>query len=929
MTSSSADYLSTLHILVNDHFNLAEIRTLCLNLNVDYESVAGEEKPSRIRELLLSLARRDRLSDLLTYLEQERPRTEWPPIPDNFQLPQSLLNEAFKEVAEYHYYGDVIHGDKVGRDKNIVGDITGKSVVAVGEGAQATAIYHGLSIKEVANLVVELKHKDQPVVWDGRTPYLGLMAFRESDAQYFFGREKLVDGLLERIQKARLIAIAGPSGSGKSSVARAGLLHALRNGQIDRSEGWLIGTMQPKSNPIEQLSDAISRLAKSPAAGDYVRQEAGTNPLALHRQVDSLLTDDPSQRAILLVDQFEEVFTQTRDEATRTAFIKLLTVAATAEKGRTIIVISLRSDFISQCSHYPELRELMSQQFQLVGAMEPKELAKAISLPALEVGATIEPALVSRILTDMKGEPGALPLMSFALRDLFEAGKPSIGEKIELSLTTYLNRGGIEGALEQHANNVFSTFSTEEKLLTKGIFSKLIQIGQGQADTRRIATFSELVSSDSNEKVIANIIDKLSQEGVRLLITDRKDGNENELQTGKSETTITIAHEKLIDAWPWLRQLVDENRESIRLQNEIFSAAQEWESFSRDVGSLYRGGKLQQAVEWLEINQNRANDLVAQFVNASRYETEKAEKEREAQRQRELMMVTDLATSQTKAAQRLRWAVLSLAGVFAASLIIIGILITPSIQERWARAEANTEMVLIPSGNFLFGKQEPTLIRMGSVEVPTWAEKEVSVPEFWMDKYEVTNRQYYLCVRYSDECTAPIENVDWLTDPDRQDHPVVNVTILQANTYCRWLGKRLPTEVEWERAARGLNGTWPWGNIAPKLEQVNMPLDVDPNPQGNTESVTGRGNGASNEGVYHLVGNVWEWTSSYWQIDKDFFDTTANWNGEIASYRTDQDFVIKGGGWNYGIPHIALGFPTQGAAQDAEIGIRCVTDASP
>ncbi len=156
-----------------------------------------------------------------------------------------------------------------GGDHIQVGNIESSTAVAIGRGA---TISYGLTPNEVAALVVELKRIDQPTVWNGRTPYLGLNAFQESDAEFFFGRESLVNDLLARVQKASFVVIAGPSGSGKSSVARAGLFHALREGSLPRSETWLLGAMQPKGNPLGQLAEAVARLAKSPGAGDFIRE---------------------------------------------------------------------------------------------------------------------------------------------------------------------------------------------------------------------------------------------------------------------------------------------------------------------------------------------------------------------------------------------------------------------------------------------------------------------------------------------------------------------------------------------------------------------------------------------------------------------------------------------------------------------------------
>ena len=534
----------------------------------------------------------------------------------------------------------------IGGDNIQVGDIQGSQVVAIGQGA--TAVYQqGLTIEEVAALVVELKHKDQPTVWDGRYPYLGLTAFREKDAQFFFGRESLVDDLLERVQQSNFIVIAGPSGSGKSSVARAGLFHALRDDRIETSDSWLLATMQPKGNPIEKCAAAIGRLAKSPTASDYIRDNAPTNSLALHQQIETLLTDDPRQRCVLLVDQFEETFTQTKDERVRSAFIEMLTETAVAENGRTIIILSLRADFVSHCARYPKLRSLMSQQFQLVGAMEPSDLAKAITLPALEVGAEIDPALVSRIMADMKGEPGALPLMSFALRDLFESEKSQQGQPMAMTLPKYVERGGIEDALQRHANKVFAQFSDEQKRIAENIFSKLIEIGQGRVDTRRTATFAELVPTHTDETRVAEVVSQLAHEGVRLITTNTEAEN---TVTDTPATTVTIAHEKLIDAWPWLRRLVDENRELIALQNQITSDAKTWAK-EEDTGFLYSGGRLLQIEEKLENLQSNLDDLSQRFLQASLAEQQRREDEETANRRKD-----EELRSQKRVGRILRWA---------------------------------------------------------------------------------------------------------------------------------------------------------------------------------------------------------------------------------------------------------------------------------
>jgi hypothetical protein len=523
-----------------------------------------------------------------------------------------------------------------GPDQFQVGNIEGSQAVAIGRYAMAVSHQQGLTVAEVATLMVELKRRDQPKVWDGRIPYPGLQAFQESDARFFFGRESLVVDLLARMQQASFITIAGPSGSGKSSVARAGLFHALRGGCLPKSDDWSLAAMHPGANPIEQLATAVERVTKQPGTGNYIRQHALEKPFALHEQIQTLLADDPQQRFVLLVDQFEETFTQVKEEAARSAFISLLTAATQAPESRAIILLALRSDFVSHCARYPDLRDLMSRQFQLVGAMEAHDLAKAITMPALQVGAEIDPALVSRILADMKGEPGALPLMSFALRDLFEAEKGQKGQPIHLTLKKYLDRGGVESALERHADQVLARFSEEQQELAKGVFSRLVEIGQGRLDTRRTAVLDELTPVGKDAAEVAAIVDSLARESARLLTVSA--GHDKE-SSEPAQITVTMAHEKLIDAWPWLRRLVDENRELIALQNQITADAQAWEG-KQDAGYLYRGGRLAQVEEKLAEIQPGLTELSHQFIQASiaaketeqQAETERIQKE-EALRQ--------------------------------------------------------------------------------------------------------------------------------------------------------------------------------------------------------------------------------------------------------------------------------------------------------
>ena len=212
------------------------------------------------------------------------------------------------------------------------------------------------------------------------------------------------------------------------------------------------------------------------------------------------------------------------------------------------------------------------------------------------------------------GEPGALPLLSFTLRDLFEAEETAQGQPMDMTLSEYLQRGGIESALERHANHILESLSPEEQELAKGIFSKLITVGEGQLDTRRTAVFEELVSAGVDAEAVAAVVRKLSAEGVRLLTTNVVDTGDLDLA---GQTTVTLANEILIDAWPWLRQLVDENRELITLQNQINKDARDWEESEGDYGYLYMGGRLQRVEDVLDELQPSLDALSRAFLQAS------------------------------------------------------------------------------------------------------------------------------------------------------------------------------------------------------------------------------------------------------------------------------------------------------------------------
>ena len=521
--------------------------------------------------------------------------------------------------------------DIIGRDKIIHGDE-----------------YIGYTAAQVTVLLDKIRTEYQSKSFDGRSPYVGLASFQERDADKFFGRETLTAELVTRVaasaaSNARALFVAGPSGSGKSSLVRAGLVPALRRGAplwspVLGSEHWLYETFKPGRAPLDELARIVSSFANSPDAGDDFRAHASDDATRLHRWADIALKDDSQRRAVIVIDQFEEIFTQltTPDqEKERVAFLNLLTHAATVENGRVLVIFTLRSDFVSNCASYPNLNALVNQQFIQVGAMTPDELVSAIARPAYQVGLRLDPALISQIVNDVRGEPGALPLMQFALQDLFEHEK----QKGELTLDGYTARGGLHEALERHADAEFAKLDDAEKELARTVFSGLIEIGRGHQDTKRTANFADLVPAGADESKVQALVRELAD--ARLITTDEQDGKE----------TVTLAHERLIDAWDWLRRLVDENRDAIALQNEIAQDAQEWEQQKRDESYLYRGARLATAQEKLQQNKLVLSGLAQAYVEMAIVARERARAEREAARLRELEQAQALAAEQKQRAE--------------------------------------------------------------------------------------------------------------------------------------------------------------------------------------------------------------------------------------------------------------------------------------
>ena len=478
-------------------------------------------------------------------------------------------------------------------------------------------------------------------------PYKGLAAFEPEDAEFFFGREALVAELAARLAGSRFLAVVGPSGSGKSSIVRAGLLPAMWTGALPGSSDWHTIVLTPGPHPLEELAVRMSLLGDfAPGA---VLRDLESDYRCLHLAITGLLAHQPDHvQLLLVVDQFEEVFALCHDERERQQFIDALLCAVEVETSRTLVVPTIRADFYGHCADYPELAVWMRDSL-LIGPLRDAELRSAIEKPAAVVGLRLEPGLVETIMGDVANEPGGLPLLSHALVETWERRQGRT-----LTLAAYIASGGVTGALAQTADMVYGALPPEQQAIARNIFLRLTEFGEaGTQDTRRRVEPAELVRAPEEAPAVAAVLKTLAD--ARLVTT--------------AEDTVEVAHEALIREWPALRGWLEQDREGLRIHRHLTQAATEWARLQRDPGELYRGARLAMACEWAAANGERLNSLEWEFLEGSQALARRREAERQAQQQRELQAERQRAEEQARASRRLRWLV---AGLTLVLLLAMG-----------------------------------------------------------------------------------------------------------------------------------------------------------------------------------------------------------------------------------------------------------------
>lgn len=390
----------------------------------------------------------------------------------------------------------------------------------------------------------------------GVCPFKGLASFEPADAENFFGRERLIAELVARLAGNSFLGIVGPSGSGKSSVLRAGLVPALAAGVLPWSRHWRPVLIRPGDRPIQELQQILASAADGPL--------------------------------LLVVDQLEELFTAYDSDQERASFVDALVWCP------AVVVVALRADFYGRFAAYPEFAERLGGNHVLVGPIRASELRRTVELPAARVGLRVEPALTDQLVDDLEGEPGALPLLSTALVELWQHRQDGT-----LTLALYREIGGVRGAISRLAESTYARVPAEHRPIVRTVMLRLVGVGDAAAAVRRRAPLSELdLSRGDVAGVLATLVDG------RLVTV--------------SEGSVELAHEAMLHEWPRLRGWIDEDTAGRRLRLHITQAASEWDTAGRDPNELYRGARLAATLDWTADHADELNTLEREFVTHSR-----------------------------------------------------------------------------------------------------------------------------------------------------------------------------------------------------------------------------------------------------------------------------------------------------------------------
>ncbi|MBM2615808.1 SUMF1/EgtB/PvdO family nonheme iron enzyme [Actinoplanes sp. LDG1-06] len=664
---------------------------------------------------------------------------------------------------------------------------------------------------------------DEPPAERVRCPYPGMVAFGPDDAHFFYGRDREIDDLARRMRHQRFLLIAGPSGSGKSSLVSAGLLPRLE-------KDWVVRAMRPGPRPYEALKSAL---------------------------------EGEARHMLLVVDPLEEAFTQATP-GERERFLRALSILRDARECALILL--MRATNYADLMTSPLWPLGPGERAEIVPPRE-EELRRAIAQPARDVGVHLEPVLIERLLHDAAGEPGVLPLLQETMVLLWERRSRRLLTARAYEALGTDGRSGLATAMATRADAALAALSPARQAIARRILLRLVHLSDDHGDSRRQQPVAALRTGEDGEdfeRTLRHLVDQ------RLVIV------------GEGRTA-DLAHEQLIRGWPTLREWVGQNRSDELARRRISRDAGDWAGAGRERGSLYRGRRLAAALEWRRRYPHELGDHERRFLRASRF---------------------------SRTARRSALALVVLAFLAGTAWLAV-----PPVQEwRWRdQARRLGPTVLLPGGVALVGPRPSP----------------VTLPPLRFDVHEVTNAQFRLCVR-ARHCLEPVqpfsETLYYGGDPEQ---PVVYVNAYQAAGYCAWVGRRLPTENEWERAARGTTGRpYPWGDAEPDSRRVAAAFGESDAPALDPVDDRRYAAGDTPEGLIHMAGNVQEWVRTEVQDDEslesgatDQWRRLGTWNGHDRV----SVLAVKGGGR---LDEPMPMFRANGADAsdlDPQTGFRCVS----
>lgn len=733
-------------------------------------------------------------------------------------------------------------------------------------------------------------------------PYKGLRYFdcNEEDPKYFYGREELTDQLLDKIRQSDFLAIVGPSGSGKSSVLRAGLLYQLQQGRkLAGFSNWKIQILVPTEQPMQSLAETFLNSNLSLVERASQLKQAKELLADSSEGLKLLIEASDTRRFVIVVDQFEEVFTLCQDGNERQQFLECLLGAVEKAQGKLCLILAMRADFLGKCleQEYSGLGKKIQENLVSVTPMNREQLQEAIALPAQQVNLGVEEALIEQMLREIEGSPGSLPLLEYTLTRLWEETTDN-----QLKLATYVNLGGISGTLNRRATEVYQQFNDTERQIAKQVFLCLTQLGEGTEDTRRRVLKPDLMTEKHSQFQIEQVIQKLANE--KLIVTDE--------QTGKGDVSqrvvvIDVAHEALIRGWDLLREWLDENRDALRKQRKIEEEAKYWLEKGKNKELLWFGFRLAEAEELLGEYEVSLSPLAKDFLEASIQEElrsylikpdidnldcEALEKEaanksflsreklrnllKDEKEKPQIRLSASWLLKQWGEEVPIWTAEVDKQGKIALSIIAEAENDLPATVIEELESGINLEMLEIPGGEFWMGSPEREDGSYPDERPP----HRVTISPFLMGKYPITQAQW--------RAVASLPKVERDLNPDPSTYkgdsrrPVESISWYEAVEFCERLSRwsqereegyqyRLPSEAEWEYACRAViseltlaewnqkyNQPFHFGEkISPALANYLETL------RGKTTTV-GRFQVANLFGLYDMHGNVLEWCTDHW-----------------------------------------------------------------